>query len=418
MTDGETKPKKRKGRPQKMRAREADLTGFKFFDRLQDLLEVLQSEDPHHNRKLHYHEYALAMTFFYLNPALNSLRGLQQATELPKVQKALGIRRMSLGSMSESVRMFDPALLAKVFEKLACEAPERTLDMRLKGLEQVLTIVDGTLLRALPRMVWALWLGETDRAVKIHTQFEVAKDTPVGIGVTTGNGSETEYLQKNLRPKRLYALDRGYANYSLLQSILEAKSSFVVRVKDNVCYETIEEREVTAEAKEAGVASDQEIRIGSKKHHVIDRNLRLIEVRVPGGQDSRSLGYRRKKVHSSVKSIRIEQGQPYTLYLVTDRLDLPADVVALIYQHRWKVELFFRLFKSLLGCRHLLSDSIEGITIQVYSALIASLLLAEHTGIRPTKRTFELLTFYLSGWLDDDELIERLAKLKKAQAPK
>ncbi len=100
--------------------------------------------------------------------------------------------------------------------------------------------------------------------------------------------------------------------------------------------------------------------------------------------------------------------------MATERLYLAADVIAIIYQHRWKVELFFRVMKCVLGCRHLLSDSLEGITIQVYAALIASLLLADYTGVRPTKRTYELLSFYLSGWVDDEELAERLNKLKKA----
>ena len=81
----------------------------------------------------------------------------------------------------------------------------------------------------------------------------------------------------------------------------------------------------------------------------------------------------------------------------------------------WQVELFFRLLKSVLGCRHLLSDSIEGVGIQVYCALIASLLLAEYTGVKPSKRLYELFALYLQGWGDDDELADALARLTRQE---
>jgi IS4 transposase len=61
--------------------------------------------------------------------------------------------------------------------------------------------------------------------------------------------------------------------------------------------------------------------------------------------------------------------------LVTDRLDLEAELVALAYRYRWSVDLFFRWLKSILGCRHWLSESAAGVAIQVYVALIASVLL-------------------------------------------
>ncbi len=64
--------------------------------------------------------------------------------------------------------------------------------------------------------------------------------------------------------------------------------------------------------------------------------------------------------------------------------------------------------RTVLGCRHLLSDSIEGVSIQVYCALIASLLLAEYTGLKPSKRTYELFALYLQGWVEDDELADAM----------
>jgi IS4 transposase len=76
------------------------------------------------------------------------------------------------------------------------------------------------------------------------------------------------------------------------------------------------------------------------------------------------------------------------------------------------VERFFRWFKCILGCRHLLSTSPRGVEIQVYLALIASLLISLWTGRKPMKRTFELLCLYFSGWASEEELIAHLEKLK------
>lgn len=64
------------------------------------------------------------------------------------------------------------------------------------------------------------------------------------------------------------------------------------------------------------------------------------------------------------------------LRIATNLVDVPAEIVAEIYRQRWTIELFFRFFKHILGCRHLLSTSRRGVEIQAYCAIIACLLLA------------------------------------------
>jgi len=68
------------------------------------------------------------------------------------------------------------------------------------------------------------------------------------------------------------------------------------------------------------------------------------------------------------------------LVLVTSRQDLPAEIIGLIYRYRWQIELFFKWFKTILGCRHWLAESPRGVALQLYSALIATLLLMMQTG--------------------------------------
>ena len=92
-------------------------------------------------------------------------------------------------------------------------------------------------------------------------------------------------------------------------------------------------------------------------------------------------------------------------------MDGPAEIVALLYQHRWTIEVFFRFFKHVLGCRHLLSQDPVGIEIQTYCAIIACLLISLWTGRKPTLRTYEMICYYLIGWADQDDLDRHLQKL-------
>ena len=80
------------------------------------------------------------------------------------------------------------------------------------------------------------------------------------------------------------------------------------------------------------------------------------------------------------------------------------------------MELFFRFFKHILGCRHLLSHSQNGIEIQTYCAIIACMLLSLWTGRKPTLRTYEMVCYYFIGLADEEELLVHLAKLKAADA--
>jgi len=82
----------------------------------------------------------------------------------------------------------------------------------------------------------------------------------------------------------------------------------------------------------------------------------------------------------------------------------------LIYECRWQVELFFRFLKQVLGCKQLLSAKTRGVEIQLYCALLAGLLLALATGGNLTRRNYEMVCLYMTGWADDDELVAALAQ--------
>ena len=72
--------------------------------------------------------------------------------------------------------------------------------------------------------------------------------------------------------------------------------------------------------------------------------------------------------------------------------------------------MFFRFFKQVLGCRHLVSHKPEGIQIQIYCAVIACMLINLWTGKRPTRRTVEMLAWYFMGLASEQEVLDHLSR--------
>ena len=155
MPDGSDKrSKKQKREP----IHESALRGFKYFKVLAPILDALSSEKNHHNRKLFFDQYVVLLLLYFFNPVVTSLRAIHQVSGLKKVQKILGVRKASLGSLSEAGNVFDSQLIEPMLRQLAEKAIPLETDPKLKAIEETLVAVDGTLLRALPKMLWALWL--------------------------------------------------------------------------------------------------------------------------------------------------------------------------------------------------------------------------------------------------------------------
>ena len=375
------------------------LEGFKYFELIDGLLERLRpvgaERDRAGNRDLFFDQYAALLILYYFNPTVTTLRGLQQFTTLEKVQKLCGVRPTALGSLSEAARVFDAQALEPVIAELAAQATRRqaTLPPAKEAALAGLIAVDGSLLPALPRMAWALWQDATHRAAKMHVAFAVFPGVPVQARVTEGNRSEREQLRQFVQRGGFYVFDRGYADYSMFREFDAAGAKFVGRVQENAVFEILEERVLSAADQSAGVVRDVLVkRLGTEKHNaLLKQPLRIVHVQ------------------------GTEPGHVWVL--ATNQLELPADLVMIAYRYRWQIELFFRWLKCVLGCRHLLSESANGVTVQVYCGIIAALLISLWVGAKPNKRTHEMLCHYLNGWASAAEVEQHLLTLKQSTGP-
>jgi Transposase DDE domain len=398
------------------------LQGFKYLEQLDVLLrrlhEVGCERDTAHNRDLHFDEYCMLILLFLFNPAVRSLRSLQEASELKTVQKRLGCPRIALGSFSEAVDVFEPERLKEIIGELGARLEPHSQDPRLKDLRDTVTLVDGTLLTALPRMAEASFLktktGSGLVKWRLHTHFEVDRHVPIRIDSTRaagGTADERAVLERTIETDRLYVMDRGYAKFSLFNKIVAAGSSYLCRIRDNSAWQVVKERALSQAARAERVVGDAIITLGasSKKAARPDHVMRLVTIQCkPHRKAGRSSRYARKGSTGPACD--------GVLRLVTNLLDVPAEIIALLYHYRWIIEIFFRFFKQILGCRHLLSHSQTGIEIQVYCAIIACLLISLWTGKKPTLRTCEMIYWYLIGVADLDEMLAHIEKLKTRNA--
>lgn len=397
-------------RKKKPKIKESDLQGFKYFKKLSQMLERLHNagcqRDAAGNRILHMDQYMTLLLLCMFSPVCSSLRSMRQASELKKVQKKLRVPRSSLGSLSEAARVFDSDLLIEIIGGLASQLEPIPHSARLDDIKAILTIVDGTLLKALPKTVDALWGDRNANAFKAHVQYELLKAVPVKYQLTDGKANEKAVLAQNLETGRFYVLDRGYAKYELLQQIIDVESNFACRINDDSVLEIIEERQLDSDSLQAGISRDMIVRLGCEStRDDLKQAVRVIQLKTT-----------EQTQHSALRLPYQGRKPPETMLICTDRLDLPADVIALIYKCRWQIEIFFRFFKHILGCRHLLSYCDNGIELQIYAAIIACLIIALYTGRKPTLRTYEMFCWYMTGWADEEDMAAHIAGLQKQTA--
>lgn len=400
-------------RKTRKKVKESDLKGLRNLQAIAKLLKPLHKigteRDKAGQRDLHMDQYCLLVLMWLYNPIVDSLRGLQQTSELEKVQKRLGVKRASLGSLSESVTIFDPEPLAGLAEELSSKLPDRTPE-KFDVIDKKITAVDGSVFRLLAQVAKLAWLpkgdGKSSCGYRLHTQFEVFKGVPSRIDMTganpKGEADERIVLEKTLEPERCYLIDRGYAKYVLWNKINAIGSEYVCRLSDTTPYQVISENTLTDADRAANILSDSIVQFGTPNSRTTppDHKTRLVVVKI--------------KPHDSRTSKNGVSGPSSDGYLriVTNNMEVPAEIIAALYLFRWTVELYFRIIKQLLGCRHLLSTKPEGVTIQIYLAIIVCIMILAITGKMPTKRTYEMICFYLLGIASQEELEAHIKKLQ------
>lgn len=343
----------------------------------------------HPERRLKYADYLALFLFGLFNPALRTVRALCAASHLQRVQEEVCRRAVSLGSFSEAQHLVDPAHLERVFQELCQQLPASASGAPALSWEQWFAR-DSSVFAALPRMAWALYggghTGAPNRAVRLHLNFNVLKDQPALADVTIGRVCERKSWEDQWERGAGYVGDRYFSkNYRLFGRLSEKGCAYVLRLAEEATITVLEAIEMSPADRKEGVVRQAWCRLGKGQFESV-----------------------------RVRVVWIE-GRQSALMLVTNLTPqaLPAAMVSMLYRRRWQIECFFKWIKCLLKCRHWLAESQEGVTLQLYLALIAAVLLQLCLGRRPNQRMFELIQLYQMGYATTQEVI---AGLKREQA--
>ena len=251
-------------------------------------------------------------------------------------------------------------------------------------LEQV-QLVDGSLFHSAASVAWALRDHKRARDGTIVTHSHVRLDLrinaatllPVHAQVCGLGQSEPKAACLGIEPGVIYIADRGYESFHYFKTLLDANADFVVRVTNVPRFCSREDQSLDEEDMAAGVLSDRLGTLAGSDH------TRAAKV-VPG-----------QELREVIVFDPDHPGKP--IRLLTSLLDVPAHVIALLYRHRWQIELFFRWLKVHAHFEHLISRSKNGMTLGFYVAVIAVLLMYLRTGRPMSKYAFNLLGFLAAG---------------------
>lgn len=195
---------------------------------------------------------------------------------------------------------------------------------------------------------WAKF-RKTKGAVKLHLLLDHDGYLPTFAVITEGNVHDVRIAQKlALPPGSIVVMDRGYVDFGLFGRWTEEGIWFVTRMKDGALFDVVESRAVPSSSK--GVIADAVIELASDHgREACPHRLRRIEF--------------------------LDEQTGRVLIFLTNHLGLAAATIAEIYKERWQVELFFRAIKQNLRIKTFVGTSANAVRVQIWTALIAILLL-------------------------------------------
>ncbi len=358
------------------------------------LLKAVQDKELHSGfqdpgRLVQHADYLSLFLFGLFNPVVKTMRAVCAASQLKRVQAEVCQRPVSLASFSEAQHLVNPAHLERVFKELCQQLPSPGSGGQKLTWEQWFAR-DSSVFAALPRMTWALYggghEGAPNRAVRLHLNFNVLEDQPALADVTIGRICERKSWEAQWERGAGYVGDRYFSkNYQLFGRLADKGCAYVLRLAEEATITVLEALEVSPADRQEGVVRQAWCQLGKGE-------LASVRVRV----------------------VWIE-GPQSALMLVTNLSPeaLPAEMVSMLYRRRWQIECFFKWLKCLLKCGHWLAESPAGVSLQLYLALIAAVLLQLCLGRRPNKRMLELIQLYQMGYATTQEVI---AGLKREQA--
>ncbi len=372
--------------------------GAKHIHSLERLIDQLREQDPHGNRDLFLDDVFVAYLLAFFNPTLRTLRTIEDFSQTRQAQKHLSIPKLCKSTLSDFNKLADPTRLQPILDHLRREVlkpgpkPSGAADPLVSLHRQVLA-VDGTFLKAAAAVVWAIRRrgGKTGARLDFHVDIDTW--LPELLVIPEEGESEAKTARDSITAGAIHIYDRGIFSFELIEAHAPKDADFVMRIRGPGprCpkLETVATRELTPEARAAGVTSDRLVRLVGSTHREAPGMVLREVVIIPADDPANPV------------------------YLLTTLLDLDASIVGLLYRHRWQIELFFRWLKSYAHFDHLISHSREGVLLSFYVAVVGVTLMYLHTGHRPSKYLFIMLGMVANGSATLEEIMPILRERER-----
>lgn len=321
---------------------------LQLFPRLEFEAAVRKHKAERHARGFECWTQFIAMLFCHLGQAqsLREICGGLSASEGKLRHLGLeGAPRRSTLAYANQHRPWQ--LFQTVFEELLgrCQGAAHAEKRRFRFKNPVLSI-DSTVIRlALSVFDWASWQREKG-AAKLHLVLDHQGLLPKFAVITQGRGSDlTAAREMKFAAGTILVFDRGYQDYRWFERLSREGVFFVTRLRCHAHIEVVQELPFPPAST---IVRFQEVRLGSQRFRM-QETLRLIE------------------------SLDPETGK--TIVLITNNVKLAASTLAQVYQDRWEIEVFFRALKQNLRIKTFVGTSANAVHIQIWTALIAILVL-------------------------------------------
>jgi transposase len=391
------------------------VTGRDYFRLVEPYLRRLNAAYPHPNRVLFYDDVVMAHLVAFFNPAVRSLRTIEDASRVPEIGKFFNADAVRRSTLSDANALFDPALAAGLIAALRARLPSTrggggADEQQLRRLLDSAVLVDGSFFRLAADVAWAIHAGNQHGGgkrgkgdgkpgigtVRLNLQFSLRSGVATGVSINGADGvHESAAARPFVEPGQLYVFDSGIVSFAYLTDVLAAGSHFVCNLSAAVKFAAEAERPLTDRDRAAGVTSDTAGRLpGSPGHN-----------RPPGAP-----------LREVVVTYLDRNGKARTLRVLTDLMDLPAWAVAELYRQRWQVELFFRWLKVSANVAHLCSHSRNGITTAFQVATIAAMLMVLRTGKPLSKYGYNLMSMVASGLATVEDILPILEDRERERA--
>jgi len=246
---------------------------------------------------------------------------------------------LSNANESRDWRIFSDFAWILIKEAKSLYLNDNNLDLEI---DNPVFAIDATIIdMCLSLFNWANFRS-TKAGIKLHVQLDLKTAIPEFIEVTPAAIHEVNILDTiAFQIDSFYILDKGYTDFKRLHRIQVAKAFFVIRAKDNLHFKCIKS---LPKDKNAGVLADQIIQFqGYFASQDYPDKIRRIKFYDPE--------YNR------------------TLVFLTNNLEFKATDIALLYKHRWKIELFFKWIKQNLKIKTFWGTSENAVKVQIWIAI-------------------------------------------------